>query len=110
MLRRRFLACLLGVALTGPLTTVAHAGDIPWSSLSPEEQRILGKARDRWDQMPTERQQRLLRGAHRWQDMSPEQRDAARERWKQRREQRGDYHRQRHDYQREPRSERRYHY
>jgi hypothetical protein len=72
------LALLLGHA-------AAFAGDIPWSSLTPEEQRILHKARDNWERMPTERQHRLLQGAHRWREMSPRQREQATERWRERR-------------------------
>lgn len=76
-------------------TAPAMAGDIPWSSLSDDQQRILHRARDRWDDMPTERQQRLLRGAERWQHMDEHEREQARERWRHRREERRD---QRRDY------------
>jgi hypothetical protein len=91
---KRHLILLLGLVLLVPLAPAALAGDIPWSSLSPDQQRILSRARDRWDQMPTQRQQRLLRGAQRWQAMSPEQREHARERWRER-HQRGREYRQR---------------
>jgi hypothetical protein len=74
----------------------AWAGDIPWSSLSKDEQRILYRARDQWDQYPTERQRRLLRGAQRWQGMDDAEREDAKERWhRQRNKPHGEYHDQR---------------
>jgi len=87
---RRPLILILGLSLMGLGHAAAWAGDIPWSSLSADEQRTLSKARDNWDQLPTERQQRLLSGARRWQEMNPQQREQARDRWEQRREDRGD--------------------
>jgi len=98
-MRRLTLNLLLGLTLLAPLAPAALAGDIPWSSLSPEEQHILSRAREHWEQMPTERQQRLLRGARRWQHMTPEQREQARERWKERHE----HHQHRRDEPRQPR-------
>jgi hypothetical protein len=83
-MRLRPYITLIGLALLLGNAS-AWAGDIPWNSLSPEEQRILHRARNDWDNMSTERQRRLLRGAHRWQDMSPRQREQARERWRERR-------------------------
>jgi len=87
---RRPIILILGLSLLGLGHAAAWAGDIPWSSLSADEQRTLSKARNNWDQLPTERQQRLLDGAHRWQEMNPQQREQARDRWEQRREERGD--------------------
>lgn len=89
---KRLHLLLLGLVLLAPLAPSAYAGDIPWSSLSPDQQRILSRAHDRWDQLPTERQQRLLRGAQRWQAMTPEQREQARERWRERHDLRREYH------------------
>lgn len=80
-------ALILCLSLLGLAPTAARAGDIPWSSLSADEQRVLSRARDGWEQMSTERQRRLINGAHRWQDMTPQQREQARERWQERREQ-----------------------
>ena len=85
---RNALALILGLMTMGPV--IAQAGDIPWSSLSADEQRILSRAHGNWDQLPTERQQRLLNGAHRWQEMNPQQREQARERWQERRDSKGD--------------------
>lgn len=86
---RRQALLTLAIALLGLGPATAWSGDIPWSSLSPDEQRILSRARDGWDRLPTERQRRLLDGAHRWQDMTPRQREQARERWQDRRDRRG---------------------
>ena len=83
---RRTLILILGLGMISLLPVVARAGDIPWSSLSADEQRTLSKARKGWDQLPTERQQRLLSGARRWQEMNPQQREQARDNWKQRRQ------------------------
>ncbi len=94
--RRRFLM-LLSSTLLGLGTGLAHAGDIPWSSLSADEKRTLSRAQDKWDQLPTERQQRLLDGARRWQNMSPDQREQARERWEHRRADQHERRRERRD-------------
>jgi hypothetical protein len=69
----------------------------PWSSLSPEQRRILGPVGAEWDRMPGYQQQRLMSSARRypgmqpiqkerfeerirdWSAMTPEQRKAARE-------------------------------
>ena len=52
-----------------------------WSSLSAEEQKVLGKYGDRWDSLPAEQQQRLVRGTRRWLAMTPEQRERAQGRY-----------------------------
>ena len=98
-------ATLIGaVALVLALTAAgtAHAYDpnapsIPWSQLSPQEQRILGPVAQDWDRMPGFQQERLRASARRypslkpiqrerfenrvrdWSAMTPEQRRAARE-------------------------------
>lgn len=58
----------------------AEADATRWEQLSPDEQKVLERARDRWDTMTPEQQQRLRRGASRWEQMSPEQRTRAQER------------------------------
>jgi hypothetical protein len=73
------------------------APQIPWSTLSPQEQRVLGPVGPEWERMPGYQQQRLLSSARRypslqpiqkerfdsrirdWASMTPEQRRAARE-------------------------------
>jgi hypothetical protein len=102
---KRHLILLLGLVLLAPLAPTAFAGDIPWSSLSSDQQRILSRARDRWDQLPTERQQRLLRGAQRWEAMTPEQRETARERWRERHQRGREYRERWHREHREPSSQ-----
>ena len=70
---------------------------VPWSRLSPDDQRILGSVAPDWDRLPGFQQQRLLSSARRypslqpiqrerfderirdWAAMTPEQRRAARE-------------------------------
>ena len=44
---------------------LAQRGDIPWNSLSPEEQQALKRYRGQWDEYGGERQQRLREGAQR---------------------------------------------
>ena len=51
-----------------------------WSSLSPQQQQLLGQLRGQWDDLPPARQRALARGADRWISMTPEQRAAARSR------------------------------
>lgn len=85
---RHISLLLFSLTLLGLGQTIAWAGDIPWSSLSADEQRTLSKARGNWEQLSTERQQRLLSGARRWQEMNPQQRDQARERWQHREDKR----------------------
>jgi hypothetical protein len=53
---------------------LAERGDIPWESLSPEEQQALKRYRGQWDGYSTERQQRLRQGAQRYMDLPPDKR------------------------------------
>ena len=59
----------------------APAGPVAWSSLSPEQQRVLGSMSNQWGSLPPERQQALAQGSQRWLSMSPDQRDQARDRF-----------------------------
>ncbi|MGE5094698.1 MAG: DUF3106 domain-containing protein [Betaproteobacteria bacterium] len=101
----RTLATLIA-ALLAALAGMAHAereGNVPqrpWSSLSPDERRILGPVGQDWDRLPGYQQQRLISSARRypslqpiqkerfnerirdWATMTPEQRRAARETYK----------------------------
>jgi hypothetical protein len=54
---------------------------VPWSSLSSEQQRVLGPMGKEWNSLPPERQQALANGSKRWLDMSAEQQTQARERF-----------------------------
>ncbi|MGH8254931.1 MAG: DUF3106 domain-containing protein [Steroidobacteraceae bacterium] len=51
-----------------------------WTSLSAQQQQLLGRFQNRWDRLPPARQQALARGAARWLAMTPEQRSSERER------------------------------
>jgi hypothetical protein len=58
----------------------AHAYDpntprVPWSQLSPQEQRILGPVAPDWERMPGFQQQRLRASARRYPSMQPVQRE-----------------------------------
>jgi hypothetical protein len=53
---------------------LAQRGDIPWNSLSPEEQQALKRYRGQWDEYSGERQQRLREGAQRYMDLPPDKR------------------------------------
>src|SRR5579863_7601070 len=56
---------------------------VPWSSLSPQQQRLLGPVANRWGSLPPARQQALVRGSERWLQMNPAQRSMARQRFQQ---------------------------
>ena len=53
---------------------LAQRGDIPWDSLSQEEQQALKRYRGQWDEYSGERQQRLREGAQRYMDLPPNKR------------------------------------
>ncbi|MGB6605320.1 MAG: DUF3106 domain-containing protein, partial [Steroidobacteraceae bacterium] len=53
----------------------APAAPVPWSNLSPEQQRLLGPVASQWNSLPPARQQALARGSERWMAMSPAERD-----------------------------------
>ncbi|HTV78575.1 MAG TPA: DUF3106 domain-containing protein [Steroidobacteraceae bacterium] len=66
-----------------PPMAAPAAGGVPWSSLSPDQQRLLSRLSGQWDQLPAQRQQSLASGSQRWLGMSPEQRTQARQRFRQ---------------------------
>lgn len=53
---------------------LAARGEIPWQSLSPEEQRALQRHRGNWDDYNSERQQDMRRGAQRYLELPPDKR------------------------------------
>ena len=53
---------------------LAERGDIPWESLSREEQQALKRYRGQWEGYSSERQQRLRQGAQRYMDLPPDKR------------------------------------
>jgi hypothetical protein len=55
---------------------LAERGDIPWQSLSPEEQDALKRHRGKWNGYSSERQQHMREGAQRYMDLPPEKRRA----------------------------------
>jgi Protein of unknown function (DUF3106) len=59
----------------------APAGPVSWSSLSPDQQRLLSKFGNDWNSMPPARQQALARGSERWLGMSQTEKDQARDRF-----------------------------
>ncbi len=83
--RLRLLAALAVLVLAMPAANAQAEGTVaqslPWSSLSIEQQRLLGRFEPNWDQLPAQRQQALARGSDRLLAMTPEQRERARERF-----------------------------
>jgi hypothetical protein len=53
---------------------LAAKGQIPWQSLSHEEQEALRDYRGRWNEYEPDRQQRIREGAKRYQRLPPEKR------------------------------------
>lgn len=76
----RSLAVLIAAALTA-LAGLAHAErgpnapKRPWTTLSPEERRVLGPVAPDWERMPGDQQQRLLSSARRYQSLQPIQKE-----------------------------------
>ncbi|MBS0365800.1 MAG: DUF3106 domain-containing protein [Proteobacteria bacterium] len=59
----------------------APAAPITWSSLAPEQQRLLSGFNGEWKNLPPARQQALAQGSQRWLSMSDAQRQQASERF-----------------------------
>ncbi|HHJ18143.1 MAG TPA: DUF3106 domain-containing protein [Gammaproteobacteria bacterium] len=53
---------------------LAERGDIPWQSLSPEEQKALRHHRGKWDSYSSERQKSMRQGTQRYLKLPPEKR------------------------------------
>jgi Protein of unknown function (DUF3106) len=53
---------------------LAERGDIPWQSLSPQEQEALRRYRNQWDGYSSARQQEMRRGAQRYLELPPTKR------------------------------------
>lgn len=53
---------------------LAERGEIPWQSLSREEQNALQKYQRNWDQYSSDRQQRMRQGAQRYLELPPDKR------------------------------------
>ncbi len=80
--KTRFAMTLAGVLLAGTASAalnpdrlyLAAQGQIPWQSLSDEEQEALQNYRRHWPEYDTKRQQRIREGARRYQQLPPEKR------------------------------------
>src|SRR3569833_3733222 len=59
----------------------APAQPVQWSSLSPDQQKLLDKFSVNFFTLPPELQQALARGSNRWLGLSPEQRGQAQQRF-----------------------------
>ena len=64
--RRPWLAACAALLTVAALPVLADAdpqvspgGGVPWQQLSPEQQRVLGQFRGRWERMPPQQQQAL---------------------------------------------------
>jgi len=55
---------------------LAARGEIPWQSLSQEEQDALKGHRGKWDGYSSDRQERMRQGTKRYLDLPPDQRRA----------------------------------
>ena len=63
-------------------TSVSFADDeMGWDSLSTSQQEVLSRFSEDWDSLPADHRKRLVSGAKRWSGMTPEQRDAAQNRF-----------------------------
>ena len=83
-------ACIFGLLLLAAAPAFAQEAPAPganppapvaWSSLSPEQHKLLSRFGGQWNSLPPSRQQALARGTERWLGMSAEQRDKARDRF-----------------------------
>ena len=73
---------LIAALALGSASAFAQTGaQVPWSSLTADQQQLLEAVHKNWDQLPPPAQQRLIRGAQRWSTLTPEQRDNVRKRF-----------------------------
>jgi len=73
----RLKSLLLTLAITVLLPAAGNVyagGEIPWQSLSPEEQQALQPYRNRWDDYSSRRQREMRHGARRYMQLSPQKR------------------------------------
>lgn len=63
-----------GAAINQDRLYLAAKGQIPWKSLSHEEQDALRDYRGHWNKYDSDRQQRMREGAKRYQNLPPEKR------------------------------------
>ncbi len=72
------LLCLYAAELRAQVDSdrlyLAQSGQIPWQSLSPEEQAALRRYRGQWTDYDGDRQQELQRGARRYLELPQQKR------------------------------------
>jgi len=73
---------VLMTLVTGHAWAQSGSATIPWSQLSPSEQKVLAPLKESWNQLPAGRQHRMQRGADRWAGMSAKERLKAQKRLK----------------------------
>lgn len=85
----RQLGCIMLIALFAAAAPAlaqrqasARPARVPWSSLSPPQQRLLARFHGEWTVLPAGRQHALSSGSERWLLMTPAQRRAVRRRFK----------------------------
>ena len=67
-LNHLLMLLLLAVPAVSPLP--AAGSGLGWSELSGQEQQLLKRFQDDWDQLPEERRHKLHKGAERWRQMT----------------------------------------
>jgi hypothetical protein len=77
---RLIAAAVLAVSCTAVAQAPRDAAKLktpqtPWSSLSPQDRRVLGPIAPEWDRMPGYQQERLRSSARRYPDMQPIQKE-----------------------------------
>jgi len=74
---RSLLASTLLAAVLALAASPAHSdADIPWQSLSKDEQSVLRKHSADWSNLSPERQRKLRNGARQYLQLPPEKREA----------------------------------
>ena len=75
---RTILSFIVFVFLAGMVgfcpPALAESSNPAWHDLTPQEQHILHRLKDRWDRIPLARKQRLLKGARLWSRLTPAER------------------------------------
>ena len=72
---RGLIAALALAAASAATAADPNTPQVPWSSLSPEQQRILGPVGAEWDRMPGFYQRRLIGAARQYPSLQPIQKD-----------------------------------
>src|SRR6267154_722199 len=67
------LVAALAFAQEAPAAGANPPAPVAWSSLAPEQQKLLSQYGGQWNSLPPARQQALAHGSERWLGMSREQ-------------------------------------